>query len=197
MCHLLKHWTKLGSQSLTIRPAVRRSSGVTVWETPWFVLGSEIQKGPQLHARWEKKFNGEIREDAVYSTALTPVGLSPTGWLRWPSAMPGWAWPLGGSWHCKLWSHWMHGGKQAQRLHSHCSLHPMDRGHTHQGFLLALNSHLQKFPAHNCWHRKSRGSNRFSAMSLSGSGPWTCLFICDPCSGSWCTASQSPATKLG
>lgn len=102
------------------------------------------------------------------------LGLSLTGWLRWPSAMPGRAWPLGGSWHCELWSHWMHGGKQAQRLHSHCSLHPMDRGHAHQGFLLALNSHLQKFPAYNCRHRKSHWSNRFSAMSLSGSGPWTC-----------------------
>lgn len=48
-----------------------------------------------------------------------------------------------------------------------------------------------------CRHRKSRDSNWFSAMSQSGSGPWTCLSICSPCTESWCPSSQTPATKLG
>lgn len=166
MCHLLRRWTKLGSQSLTIRPVGRRSSGVTAWGTPWFVLASEIERGPQPHARWEEFYGKNVSRCPFFNSMLTfCVALLLVGWLWWPSAVPGGAWPLGGPRHRELRSNRMHGGEQAQCLHSHRSLHPMDRGHTHQGLLLALSSNLKEFLVHIFRHRKSRYSKRLSALS--------------------------------
>lgn len=105
--------------------------------------GFRDTEGTPAACQVRKLFNGEIYGGVPSSTIHTfYVALLPTGWLWRPSPVPGGTWPLGGPRDCELWSYWMHCGEQAQRLHSHRSLHPMDRGYTHQGLLLALNSHL-------------------------------------------------------